>query len=50
MGKNTEEIPDKKREDKVYMTKTPKDYCMGGNRTGSLDLSDLTPNVTDTFL
>lgn len=32
-----------------YEKGTHKGHCMVENRTGSLDLADLIPNVTDTF-
>lgn len=33
-----------------YEKGTYKGHCMVENQTGSLDLADLIPNVTDTFL
>lgn len=33
-----------------YEKGTHKGHCMVENRTGSLDLADLIPNVTDTIL
>lgn len=33
-----------------FMRKAHKGYCVVESRTGSLDLADLIPNVTDTFL
>jgi len=40
-----------RREDsKCFMRKACKDYSMVENRTGSLDLADLIPSITDTFL
>lgn len=40
----------KERKAYVFYEKgTHKGHCMVENRTGSLDLSDLIPNVTDTF-
>lgn len=40
-----------RREDHMFFTrKAHKGFCVVENRTGSLDLADLIPNVTDTFL